>query len=329
MHARMTDADTERYRRELQAHCYRMLGSTHEAEEAVQDTLLRAWRASDRFEGHTSLRNWLYRIATNVSLSMLARRTSRRLVPQLVAPPSTARPEGEAPTDVPWLEPYPDAALEEIPDAAPGPHARYEQREAIQLAFVAAIQYLPPRQRASLLLRDVLGWSAAETAETLDASVASVNSALQRARETLRKNLPADDALAVRIDDDRERRLLDRYVRTWESGDLDGFVALLREDAIFSMPPRREWYRGRAAIRELLRWAWPETGYEAFHLVALRANRQPAFALYGRPDDRSPWHAHAIQVLTIEYAGIAVVSQFMDEALFSTFGLQITTTSWS
>jgi RNA polymerase sigma-70 factor, ECF subfamily len=328
MHDRMTDADTERYRRELQAHCYRMLGSTHEAEEAVQETLFRAWRASDRFEGRTSLRNWLYRIATNVSLTMLARRTSRRFVPQLDAPPAKAPPEGAPPTDVAWLEPYPDAALEAIPDTAPGPHARYEQREAMQLAFVAAIQYLPPRQRASLLLRDVLGWSAAETAETLDASVASVNSALQRARETLRKNVPADDALTVRIDDDRRRRLLDRYVHTWESGDLDGFVALLREDAIFSMPPRPEWYRGRAAIRELLRWGWREMGYADLHLVPLGANCQPAFAVYGRADDRSPWHAHSIQVLTIEDGGIAVVSHFMDEALFSTFGLPITPAAW-
>jgi RNA polymerase sigma-70 factor, ECF subfamily len=319
----MTEADTERYRRELQSHCYRMLGSMHEAEEAAQDTLVRAWRAFDRFEGRTSLRNWLYRIATNVSLSMLARRTSRRLVPQLNAPPATARPEREVPTDIPWLEPYPDAALEAVPDAAPGPHARYEQREAMQLAFVAAIQYLPPRQRASLLLRDVLGWTAAETAESLDTSVASVNSAVQRARETLKKNLPSDDVLAIRIDDERERRLLDRYVHAWESGDLDGFVALLKEDVIFSMPPRPEWYRGRASIRELLTWAWPETGYDAFHLVALRANRQPAFAVYGRPDDRSPWQVHAIQVLTIDDAGVAVVSQFMDTALFSTFGLPL------
>jgi RNA polymerase sigma-70 factor (ECF subfamily) len=319
----MADADTERYRGELQAHCYRMLGSAHEAEDAVQDTFVRAWRASDRFEGRASLRNWLYRIATNVSLSMLARR-SRRLFPQLEAPPSTKLPEGEASSDVPWLEPYPDAALEAIPDVAPGPHARYEQREAIQLAFVAAIQYLPPRQRASLLLRDVLGWSAAETAETLDASVASVNSALQRARETLKKNLPTDDSFALRIDDDRARGLLDRYVHTWESGDLDGFVALLREDAIFSMPPRPEWYRGRGAIRALLRWAWPETGYEAFRLVPLRANAQPAFAVYGRRDDRSPWHGHAIQVLTLESTGIAAVSQFMDTTLFSRFGLPLT-----
>lgn len=319
----MTDADTERYRRELQAHCYRMLGSTHEAEDAVQDTLVRAWRGFDRFEGRTSLRNWLYRIATNVSLSMIARRSAAgRVVPHLVAPPSTGLPQGEQSSEVPWLEPYPDAALEDVPDNAPGPHARYELHEATQLAFVAAIQYLPPRQRATLLLRDVLGWSAAETSETLAASVASVNSALQRARETLRKNLPEGDATtAARVDDEHERHLLDRYVKAWESGDLDAFVALLREDAIFSMPPRPEWYRGRAAIRTLLTWAWNESGLRGFRLVGLRANHQPAFAIYSRSDEGSPWHAHAIHVLTLRDDEIAVLSHFMDETLFTTFGI--------
>ncbi len=319
----MIDADTERYRRELQTHCYRMLGSTHEAEDAVQETLVRAWRSFDRFAGRTSVRNWLYRIATNVSLSMLARRTAPlRSAPQLDAPPSTERPEGEAPADVQWLEPYPDAEVDEIADIAPGPHARYETREATQLAFVATIQYLPPRQRAALLLRDVLGWSAAETAETLEASVASVNSALQRARETLKNKLPADSSTsATQTHDDRERALLERYVQTWESADFDGFVALLKEDAIFTMPPRREWYRGRRAIRELLAWAWKETEFDSLRLVAVGANRQPAFAVYGRHDDRTPWRAHAIHVLTVADGGIAVVSNFMDRELFTTFGL--------
>jgi RNA polymerase sigma-70 factor (ECF subfamily) len=319
----MTDADTERYRKELQAHCYRMLGSTHEAEDAVQDTLVRAWRAFDRFQGRTSVRNWLYRIATNVSLSMLARRgAAGRVVPQLVAPASTGLPRWEQPSEVSWLEPYPDAALEDVADSAPGPHARYELHEATQLAFVAAIQYLPPRQRATLLLRDVLGWSAAETAETLAASVASVNSALQRARETLRKNLPEGDLTkAAHVEDEHERRLLDRYVKAWESSDLDAFVALLREDAIFSMPPRPEWYRGRAAIRTLLTWAWNENGYREFRLVGLRANHQPAFAIYSRDEEGSSWHAHAIHVLTLRDAEIGVLSHFMDETLFTTFGI--------
>lgn len=193
----------------------------------------------------------------------------------------------------------------------------------MQLAFIAAIQYLPPRQRATLLLRDVLGWSAAETADTLAASVASVNSALQRARETLKKNLPADDVPpAARVHDERERRLLERFVDTWERADLDGFVALLKEDAIFTMPPRREWYGGRRAIRDLLTWAWPAAGYGAPRLLAVHANRQPGFAVYLRDDTDSPWRAHAIDVLTVRDGAIAVVSQFMDEALFARFGLR-------
>jgi len=319
----MTLVDTERYRPELQAHCYRMLGSVHEAEDAVQETLVRAWRGLDAFGGRASLRTWLYRIATNVSLTMLARRSTwRRSSAQLAAPPSSGMPESEPSSEVLWLEPYPDAALDQIPDAAPGPHARYETQEAIALAFAAAIQYLPPRQRAALLLCDVLGWPAAETAEALGTSIASVNSAIQRARETLRKKLPEGSAaIDTNIRDESKRRLLDRYVRSWEHGDVDGVAALLREDAIFAMPPRAEWYRGRAAIRGLLTWAWGETGFVDSRLIATAANRQPAFALYGRGDDRSAWHAHAIHVLTLAGDGIAAVTNFMDRSLFETFGL--------
>jgi len=324
VHAMTVVDDAERYRRELQAHCYRMLGSTHEAEDAVQEALVRAWRGADRFEGRTSLRTWLYRIATNVSLTMLARRASAaRVLPQLVAPPSTGLP-GPPALDVPWLEPYPDAALEQVADERPGPQARYEMREATQLAFVAAIQYLPPRQRAVLLLREVLGWSAAETASALDVTLASVTSALQRARETLRKNLP-DDAPphALQPHGERERRLLERYVAAWENIDLDGFVALLKEDAIFAMPPRTEWYRGPAAIRGLLAWAWQQEGFTAIRLVPISANGQPAFALYDRDADDAPWRAHAIHVLTLDGERIAAVMNFMNTALFPAFGLPL------
>src|SRR5262245_50225014 len=204
----------EPYRRELQLHCYRMLGSLHDAEDLVQETYLRAWRGLHRFEGRGSFRGWLYRIATNTCLGALARRPSaRRVLPQAHGPPAEQPPDGRPATETAWLEPYPDAALEGIPDPAPGPAARYELREAVQLAFVAAIQHLPPRQRAVLLLRDVLGWPAAETARLLDASVASVNSALQRARATLEKRLPTGRQSTLRVPDERQRALLERYLR--------------------------------------------------------------------------------------------------------------------
>lgn len=322
MASQTTATDTERYRKELQAHCYRMLGSAQEAEDAVQETLLRAWKALDRFEARASLRNWLYRIATNVCLSTLARHTNpSRSVPQLAGPSSTQLPEGDLPTENLWLEPYPDALLETIPDTAPGPHARYEMREATHLAFVAAIHFLPPRQRAALLLCDVLGWSAADTGLTLDMSVAAVNSALQRARETLRKKLP--QTMPRSISDERQRLLLDRYVHAWENYNLEGFITLLKEDAIFSMPPRPEWYQGRDAIRELLTWAWKETGYNQFRLVPSGANKQPAFALYGRPNSKTLWQAHAIHILTLDDEGIISLTNFLTPPLFELFNLPL------
>ncbi|MGH7727654.1 MAG: sigma-70 family RNA polymerase sigma factor [Vulcanimicrobiaceae bacterium] len=317
--------ETERYRKELQVHCYRMLGSTFEAEDAVQETMLRAWRASGRFEGRTTVRNWLYRIATNVCLDALARRKApRRLVPERSGPPSALLPAGPPLGELEWLEPYPDSALEGIPDADPDPPARYEAREATQLAFVAAIQYLPPRQRAVLLLRDVIGCSAAETANALEMSVASANSALQRARETLKKNLPSRESIASSaLAEGTQRLLLDRYVHAWERADLDELVGLLKEDAVFSMPPRREWYRGRAKILELLQWALPASGCEAFYLVPTGANGQPAFAVYGRDEGSSELHAHALHVLTLEENQILVLSNFMNTAIFSAFHLPL------
>jgi RNA polymerase sigma-70 factor (ECF subfamily) len=269
----------EPYRRELQLHCYRMLGSLHDAEDLVQETFLRAWQGLDRFEGRASFRGWLYRIATNACLNALASRASaRRVLPETQGPPSDQMPEGRPATEIAWLEPYPDAALEGLADAVPGPEARYEMHEAVQLAFVAAIQHLQPRQRAVLLLHDVLGWSATETARLLDASVASVNSTLQRARATLEKQFPAGRPSAPPAPDDRQRELLERYVRAWESADLDSFVALLREDAVLSMPPWRQWYHGRAAIRAFFAWAWRTACDGPFRLVPTAANRQPAFA---------------------------------------------------
>ena len=315
----------EPYRRELQLHCYRMLGSFHDAEDLVQETFLRAWRGVGAFEfrGGGWFRGWLYRISTNACLTTLAGRSkARRVLPERLGPPSDRMPEGEAATEIPWLEPYPDAALEGVPDVTPGPDARYEMREAVQLAFIAAIQLLPPRQRAVLILRDVLGWSAAETGRLLDASVASVNSALQRAHATLEKRFPAGRPGAPTVADDRQRALLERYVRTWEDGDLDGFVGVLREDAVFSMPPRREWYRGRDAIRAFFGWAW--NMYGGFRLVPTAANGQPALAVYCRGQQTLGWRPHSVHVLTLRNDSVAALIMFLAAEVFAAFGLPST-----
>ncbi len=312
---------TEPYRREIQLHCYRMLGSLYDAEDQVQETFLRAWRGLDRFEGRSSFRNWLYRIATNVCLNALARRHDpSRVLPETLGPSAERPPEGAPSVEIAWLEPYPDALIEGIADAAPGPEARYEQQEAVQLAFIAAIQYLPPRQRAALLLRDVLGWSAAETASMLDASVASTNSALQRARATLHTRLPQGRADAQPASDDRQRALLDRYVRAWERADLDGFAALLREDAVFSMPPWPQWYRGRATIRDFFTWSWQVTGGR-FRLIPAAANGQPAFALYCHDPEGSDYQPHGIWLLTLDGEEITDLTAFFDPRLFAAFAL--------
>ena len=314
----------EPYRRELQLHCYRMLGSLHDAEDIVQETFLRAWRGLGHFEGRASFRNWLYRIATNTCLNAMASRlSSRRVLPEIYGPPSDQVPNSGPATEITSLEPYPDAALEGIADSAPGPEARYEMHEAVQLAFVAAIQCLPARQRAVLLLRDVLGWSATETAGLLDTSVASINSALQRARATLKKGFPAGRPSRNPTPDDQQRALLERYVQAWERADLDGFVALLRDDAVLSMPPWRQWYLGRETIRAFFAWAWDWAlpAYRPFRLVRIAANRQPAFALYARRRDEPEWQAHAIELLTLRDNAIGVLTIFRNLELFAAFGL--------
>ncbi len=310
----------EPYRRELQLHCYRMLGSLVEAEDLVQDTFLRAWRARERFRGETSFRNWLYRIATNACLNALASYKSRRVLTDTSGSPFTTFPEAPA-TDIAWLEPYPDAMLEGIADATPGPDARYEMREAVRLAFVAAIQQLPPRQRAAVLLRDVLGWSALETAQLLETSVAAINSALQRARATLESHYQRDRSAEQRTVDADRRVLLDRYVRAWERADIDGIVALLRDDALLTMPPNREWYRGRPAIRTFFAWVWRTTGAGPFLLVPTAANAQDGYAQYDAGSNGREWRAHAIQVLTYHDNEIAALTVFRDTRLFQAFGL--------
>jgi RNA polymerase sigma-70 factor, ECF subfamily len=310
----------ETHRRVLKLHCYRMLGSLHEAEDAVQETMLRAWRGFDDFEARASIKNWLYRIATNVALNMVASRSRRgRLTPDQLGGPSTERPQGRPDAEALWVEPYPDAELESLPDPAAGPDVRYELRESVRLAFITAIQQLPPRQRAVLLLADVLGWSAIEVAAVFDASVASVNSALQRARAKL-ATLDRD-ARPDPMADEHQRSLLERYVRAWESADLERFVALLKEDAVYSMPPWREWYQGRGSIADFFGAVWP--AYRGFRLVQVGANLQPAFALYSLGAERR-WNAHSIQLLALNPDGIAALTMFMQplaQRLFAAFQL--------
>jgi RNA polymerase sigma-70 factor (ECF subfamily) len=315
----------EPFRRELKVHCYRMLGSLHEAEDAVQEAYLRAWRSFDRFEGG-SFRAWLYRIATNACLDALAsRKAAQRFLPDQRAPATSAMPDGTPEADVAWLEPYPDADLDGIADEAPNPEALYTCRQAVQLAFDAAIQQLPPRQRAALLLCDVLGWAAAETATLLGGTPASVNSALQRARETLAKRYPEGRAPAALMPNSAQQELLGRYLRAWEGRDLEGFVSLLKEDATYTMPPLPQWYAGREAIRTFFGWAWRL--YDGFRLVPAAANRQPAFAAYSRPSADAPWAAHSIQVLSLEKDTIATLTLFAkpdSPRLFDAFGLPLT-----
>ncbi|GGA39810.1 RNA polymerase sigma factor [Dyella nitratireducens] len=319
----------EPFRQELKRHCYCMLGSVHEAEDLVQETYLRAWRSFDRFEGRGTFRAWLYQIATHACLNALASRKSKqRLLPDQWSPAATDMPDGVARTDVAWLEPYPDAYLESIADESAGPEALYAGSEVVRLAFVAIIQQLPPRQRAVLLLCDVLGWSTQETAELLGSSPAAVNSARQRARETLAQRYPDGLPSTTPSSNPAEQELLSRYVRAWEARDLDGFVALLKDDVTYTMPPFSQWYAGRAEVHAFFAWAW--THYDGFRLVPTAANRQPAFAAYFRARADPLWMAHSIHVLALVGNAISSLTLFMKPAgpqLFGAFGLPLTFTN--
>jgi RNA polymerase sigma-70 factor (ECF subfamily) len=312
----------EPFRREIRVHCYRMLGSMSDAEDLVQETYLRAWRSFASFEGG-SLRAWLYRIATNACLNALAgRKSAERLLPDQISHAAAGMPEGGPATEVPWLEPFPDTGLQEISYESTNPGVRYASREAVELAFVAVIQQLPARQRASLLLCDVLGWAAAEAAGLLGTSTASINSALQRARETLAKRYPEGRPPAASRPDDAQQKLLGRYLKAWEGHDLDGFVSLLKEDATYTMPPWMEWYLGRDAIRSFFGMAWQSC--RGLRLIPTSANGQPAFAVYARPGDGEPLAAHSIQVLTLGDDAISTLTFFVPPTgprLFHSFGL--------
>jgi RNA polymerase sigma-70 factor, ECF subfamily len=313
----------EPFRREIKVHCYRMLGSANEAEDLVQETFVRAWRGLARLEDHGAVRPWLYRIATNVCLTALSRRPDRhRFLPDSQGPAADRMPDGRPDAEAAWLEPYPDLELEGIPDGVPGPAARYELGESVRLAFIAAIQQLPPRQRAVLLLCDVLGWSSQEVGLLLGGSVASINSALQRARVTLGKSYAQEKPAPGLLRSQSERVLLERYVQAWEQSDLDGFVRLLSRDAIYRMPPWSQWYRGREAIRNFFQIAWKS--YGSFHLMPTHANRQAAFAIYTRRKSEDIWRAHSIQVLELGGGSIISLTKFvapLGPKMFGRFGL--------
>lgn len=309
----------EPYRREIKLHCYRMLGSLHEAEDLVQETYLRAWRGFAGFDGR-SMRAWLYRIATNTCLNTLDRRPhQQRYMPDQLGPCSPPRLEGGPALDVPWLEPYPDSNIEGIADNALSPEGRYTLRESVQLAFAAAIQQLPPRQRATLLLCDVLGWPSVEAASLLGGSTASIHSALQRARETLARHCPDDCPPRESRPTLAQQALLNRYLQAWEDRDLDGFIALLKEDATVNMPPSLQWFVGRETIRAV--WRACEHTLRAFRLLPTAANGQPAFAVYELSADESHFAPRSIHVLTLMDDSISAIAVFLEPRLFLDFGL--------
>ncbi len=308
---------TDPFRRELHLHCYRIVGSVEDAEDLLQETLLAAWRSLDRFEGRASVRAWLYRIATNRSLNAL-RDSARR--PRELAHAAAQLPEPTGPSTEPvWLQPYPGVLLDGVPDDAPGPDARYETREAVSLAFVAALQQLPPRQRAVLVLLDVLGFRAAEVAGMLETSEDAVNSALKRARKTIEAGSASREAAPL-PDTPRERDLVGRFADVWERGDIGGVLTLLADDARFSMPPIPGEYHGHAAIAALLenRFALRAGG---IRLVPTRANGQPAFGCYISDPQAPIAHAHGILVLTLAGDRVSAITRFLDNAVLPQFGL--------
>ncbi|NJC73922.1 sigma-70 family RNA polymerase sigma factor [Planosporangium thailandense] len=304
------------YRRELLAHCYRMLGSVHDAEDLVQETYLRAWRAYDRFEGRSSLRTWLYRIATRACLTALESRGRRPLPTGLGGPNADPGDPLVDQPEVPWLEPLPDAL---VAAETTDPAAVVAARQSVRLAMIAALQYLPPRQRAVLLLRDVLKWRAAEVAELLDTTTTAVNSILQRARAQLDRAGLTEEEI-VEPTEPEQRELLDRYVAAFEAKDIAGIVELFTKDAVWEMPPFTSWYRGAEAIARLVDTHCPARGPGDMRLVPTRANGQPAFGLYMRGPDGT-YLPFNLPVLTLGKDGVTHVASFFDVRLFATFGL--------
>ncbi|MBV9208211.1 MAG: sigma-70 family RNA polymerase sigma factor [Actinobacteria bacterium] len=308
---------TGRFRGELLAHCYRMLGSAEEAEDLVQETYLRAWRSFAGFEGRSSVRTWLYRIATNVCLTAIERRGRRPLPSGLGAPSDEAEAPVVAGPEVPWLQPFPGPLLA---GEREDPAAVAVSRAGIRLAFVAALQYLSARQRAMLILRDVLEWPAAEVADLLGTTTTAVNSGLRRARAQLAQALPAEEELAEPAEPDL-RALLDRFAASIENADASALAELLAEDVALEMPPVLAWFTGRETVaRFTASHLFTEPG--GLRLVPVMANGQPAFAVYQR-EPAGTYQAHAVQVLTVTAAGIARIVSFVDPGLFASFGLPL------
>jgi RNA polymerase sigma-70 factor, ECF subfamily len=320
--ARAGDGDafrelTDPFRRELQLHCYRILGSVQDAEDMVQETLLAAWRRLEQFEARSSLRAWLYRIATNRCLNVLrGRRRRPREVPAMVEPPEPTRLSEPI-----WLEPYPDVLIEDLVDSAPTPHARYETQETVGLAFVAALQHLPPQQRAVLVLRDALGFSGSEVAGMLDTTETAVKAALQRARTTLSEHVPTGGSEgAPGPGSQRERELVGQFTAAVESGDVDAVVALLTADAWVRMPPQPYEYQGHTAVAAFLRDRAIRRG-APLRLVPTRANGQPAFGCYLPDAQAAIARAYGLIVLTLQGDRICAITWFGDLGLFPHFGL--------
>jgi RNA polymerase sigma-70 factor (TIGR02960 family) len=310
---------TDPYLPELRLHCYRILGSVQDAEDMLQETLLAAWRGLREYEGRASLRTWLYRIATNRCLNAL-RAAGRRPRPEPPEPPFQPTEPTRRGEPV-WLEPYPDTLLDGLPATTPGPDSRYEMKETIALAFVIAMQRLPPLQRAVLLLRDVLGYQSAEVAEILDSSEASVNSALQRARATLTARFPMRERESARLPRSaRERELAERFAAAYADDDVNGVLALLTDDAWYTMPPATLEYQGPAAIGGFLTLSARFRGAPT-KLIPTRANGQPAFGCYVPDEHAGIYHAHGIMVLTLAGDRISAITRFIDSGIIRRFGL--------
>jgi RNA polymerase sigma-70 factor, ECF subfamily len=311
----------EPYRGQLQAHAYRMLGSLHDAEDAMQETLLRAWRGIGRFEGRSSLRSWLYTIATNSSLRLIERRPKRVLPIEFGPPADPHEATGKPLVESTWIEPYPDERIPAEGEAA-SPEARYEQRESVELAFTAALQHLPHLQRAALILTDVLGFSPGEVAETLDATPASIYSALQRARKATEERLPSRSQQETldSLGDDRTREIVDHFMDAWESADVERLTSLLTDDCVMAMPPQAEWFNGRDAVAEFLPRGPLQAGHR-WKLIPTHASGQPALAAYYSDGD-GPLHAEGIIVLTLTDGGeVSEFTSFRNPDLFAKFGL--------